>query len=366
MPHTLLNELVTMTTHLIRFRSTADQPAQLTAAVDYVARYLKAIPGVQVYRSERNDKPSLVATMSNTRSPQIMLNGHLDVVAANPDQFEPEVRENRLYGRGSQDMKGSVAVLMRLMKNLAQQDPRPDIGLQIVSDEEIGGAHGTGLLVQDDWRCNFFIAAEPTDLNICHEQKGGIWLKLQLPGTTAHASRPWDGENPVVALGKGLEALQRKFPPVEYSEWKTTAVPTLVRSAEGAPNQIPAHVNLALDVRYTDEYTPDTLVEAIQTCFPTAEILDRKHVSPLRTSPDAPAVQQLAEVTEQVYGTAPKVYREHFASDARFYSDIGIPSVCFGPVGQGLHSDNEWVDIESLVQFYHVLRAYICQEAGTC
>ena len=51
-----------------------------------------------------------------------------------------------------------------------------------------------------------------------------------------------------------------------------------------------------------------------------------------------------------------KLYREHYASDARFYSDVGIAAVCFGPIGAGLHSDEEWVEIESLETTYHILR----------
>ena len=61
----------------------------------------------------------------------------------------------------------------------------------------------------------------------------------------------------------------------------------------------------------------------------------------------------------QVLGRTALLYREHFASDARFYSDLRIPAVCFGPVGAGLHSDEEWVSIDSLVELYHVLARFV-------
>ena len=82
---------------------------------------------------------------------------------------------------------------------------------------------------------------------------------------------------------------------------------------------------------------------------------------PLASDPHDPQITRLATCAEAVIGRAPKLYREHFASDARFYSDSGVPSVCFGPVGAGLHSDEEWVEIDSLVQLYQVLRRFVTE-----
>ncbi|NJL35022.1 MAG: M20/M25/M40 family metallo-hydrolase, partial [Chloroflexaceae bacterium] len=214
-------------------------------------------------------------------------------------------------------------------------------------------------LLGEGWRCNFFIAAEPTDMGICYEQKGGVWLELRVEGKAAHASRPWDGDNPLFALSAGLEALSRRFPLLASEGWRTTATPTRMHSAEGAPNQIPPYALLTLDIRHIAEDTPDSIVAAVQECFPTGRIIARRLVSPLVNSADDPAIKALAEVNARMRGQPTVVYREHFASDARFYSDAGIPAVCFGPVGHGLHADDEWVEIASLVQCYEVLRAYM-------
>jgi succinyl-diaminopimelate desuccinylase len=359
----LRDELVTLTTDLMRFRSTDDQPEQIAAALDYVAAYLAPLEGLYTYRSEHNGKPALVVTLRHTCEPALMLNGHLDVVAAPPELFEPQVRDGRIYGRGSQDMKGSIAVLLRLLKDLATSEQRPDVGIQFVGDEEIGGRDGTGHLVQEGWRCGFFIAAEPTDMQICIQQKGGMWIKLRLEGAAAHASRPWDGHNPLLPLAAGLQALAERFPLPEPNAWQTTATPTVIRSEGGSSNQVPASVSLWVDVRHTADEQPEAVRDAVQACFPTAQTEQVRGVNPLYTSPDDPAVQQLARITEQQRGQPTPTYREHFASDARFYSEIGIPAVCFGPVGGGLHSAEEWVEIDGLVEYYKVLRAYI-EEVG--
>src|SRR5204863_8462163 len=122
----------------------------------------------------------LVVRLRDAKAPAGTLNAHPDVVPARPEQFRPEVRDGRIYGRASQDMKGSGAVLLRLMKDLAALPEPPDVGFMFVSDEEIGGENGTGYLADQGWSCGFFLAAEPTDLQICYAHTGVLWVDARL------------------------------------------------------------------------------------------------------------------------------------------------------------------------------------------
>src|SRR5437867_3713256 len=108
---TLLGELTALTCDLVAIPSIAERTDQLHAAIDYAERYARALPGAHVHRVECAGKPSLVATLRDTRAPAVLLNAHLDVVPGRPEQFQPAVRAGRVYGRGSQDMKGAGAVL---------------------------------------------------------------------------------------------------------------------------------------------------------------------------------------------------------------------------------------------------------------
>jgi succinyl-diaminopimelate desuccinylase len=356
---TLRDELIALTSDLIAIPSVAERPDQLQAVIDYAERYARAAPGVHVERAEEAGKPSLIVTLRDTRAPAFMLNAHLDVVPARDEQFRVAQRGGRIYGRGSQDMKGSGAVLLRLMKDLAALLERPDVGFMFVTDEEIGGEHGTGYLARAGWGCGFFLAAEPTDMQICYAQKGVLWVEATLPGKPAHGSRPWDGANAMAALRDGLVALERRFPTPDAATWITTAVPTIVQGGS-AHNRLPEKVVLTLDVRHIPEERPEDVVAALGECFAGGEVrLVLPPFPPLATDPSAPAVQRLAEVAARVMGQPASLYREHFASDARYYSDLRVPSVCFGPVGAGLHSDDEWVEIDSLVQLHEVLRRFV-------
>lgn len=358
MPISPRDEIVALTCDLIAIPSTADRPDQLLAAIDYAERYARAVPGAHIHRAESQGKPSLVVTLRDTREPAVMLNAHLDVVPARPEQFRPEVRDDRIYGRASQDMKGSGAVLLQLLKDLAALAEPPDVGFMFVSDEEIGGENGTGELLRQGWRCGFFLAAEPTDMQICFSQKGPMWIEIHLPGQPAHGSRPWEGRNAIAALREGLVALERRYPTPDEPAWRTTVVPTIVRAGE-AGNRLPEQAVLTLDIRHVPEERPDAIVAALRDCFPGCEVRLLRSGSPLATDPNEPRVQRLAGEVAAVTGQPAQFSREHFASDARFYSEAGIPAVCLGPVGAGLHSDEEWVDIASLAQLYEVLWRYV-------
>jgi succinyl-diaminopimelate desuccinylase len=256
-------------------------------------------------------------------------------------------------------MKGSGAVLLRLLKDLAALDAPPDVGFMFVSDEEIGGEHGTGHLARAGWGCGFFLAAEPTDMQICYAQKGVLWIEISLPGRPAHGSRPWEGQNAFATLRDGLVALEQRYSTPGGPVWLTTVVPTIV-SGGTAPNRTPEKVDLTLDVRYIPEERPADIIAALQECFSGGEVrLVQRPFPPLATDPGDAGVRRLAECVAAATGQPARLYREHFASDARYYSDLHVPSVCLGPDGAGLHSDEEWVDIASLGQLYEVLRRFV-------
>jgi succinyl-diaminopimelate desuccinylase len=354
----LREELEQLTCDLIAIPSTADRPEALVAAVDYVERYVRAVPGVHVQRVESQGKPSLVVTLRETRAPGVFLNAHLDVVPARPEQYEPVIHSGRIYGRGSQDMKGAAAVLLRLMKDLAATPNPPDVGFQFVSDEEIGGADGTGYLLAQGWDCRFFLAAEPTDLQICYAHKGIVRAEVVLAGVPAHGSRPWEGVNPIAALRDGLAALERRFPTPAAPAYVTTAVPTLISAGE-AVNRLPEAATLTIDIRHIPEATPSEVLAAVAECFPGASVRQVSGGTPLATDPQHAEVQRLAGVIQAVTEAPAGFYREHFGTDARYYGDIGLPAVCCGPTGAGLHSDEEWVEIASLEQLHEVLRRFV-------
>ncbi|MBM4414564.1 MAG: M20/M25/M40 family metallo-hydrolase [Chloroflexi bacterium] len=347
--------LVPMTMDLVRIPSTLDRPDQLVAAIDYVRNALKDVPRGEFYQYNSGDKPALVYSLRGQKHAKLVLNAHLDVVPARPDQFDPFIKGDRMYGRGTQDMKGAAAVLIRLAQDLAKMSEPPDVNFQFVTDEEIGGYHGTRYLLEEQgFTCDFFITAEPTDLNICHMHKGGAPVTVTIHGVPAHGSRPWEGRNPIHILRDGLMRLEEQFPTPSEPTFVTTCVPTIIKGGN-AGNRIMEDLVLHCDIRCTPNETPESIVSRMTKCFPEHATIELRGFGiGLNTSTDHHAVTQLQQVILEAAEYEAEFYKEHFGTDARFYSAKGIAAVCCGPIGAGLHSDEEWVDIEGLVKNYYV------------
>jgi succinyl-diaminopimelate desuccinylase len=356
----LLHDLTTLTCDLVRFPTTADRPDQLKAVIDYVEAYLADIDGLTIERTNSDNKPALMVALQATKRPALMLNGHLDVVMARPDQYEPQIRDGRIYGRGTQDMKASMAVMLRLIRDLAARPERPNVGFQFVTDEEIGGIHGTNYLLEQGWECDFMLCLEPTDLGILYEHKGGVQIDIRIPGAPGHASRPWDSSNPTWEVAAGLQRLAAMHPiPAGSHEWKTTFTPTSLHIGTASRNQVPPEAVIGFDIRRTRDLSPEQIRDDIAACFPTAEFLTFRYGPGLVTDPEQEDVVRVADIVSRRTGTTARFYREHYGTDARFYTAKGMPAICLGPIGAGLHSDEEWVDIASMGTLYDIILDFI-------
>ena len=149
--------------------------------------------------------------------------------------------------------------------------------------------------------------------------------------------------------------LEERYPVPSAPVWRTTVTPAAIHGGD-ANNRVPSECVLQLDIRHVPEESPEEITAAIQACFEGSEVLVMHTGSVLETAEDDAHVQRLAALVSRIGGMQPEFRNEHFGSDARFYSQAGIPAICFGPAGAGLHSHEEWVDIASLEQFYRVIR----------
>jgi succinyl-diaminopimelate desuccinylase len=349
-------DVLKMTIELCKYPSTLDHPDQLKAVIDYTVAQLKDLPRGTITHFNSNNKPAIVYSLRGNKHAKLILNAHLDVVPARTAQFEPFEKDGRLYCRGSQDMKGAAAILIRLAQELAQLPEPPDVNFQFVTDEEIGGMHGTNYILNEGFTCDFFITAEPTDLNICNLHKGASPIDVIVHGVPAHGSRPWLGRNPLHTLRDGLIALEKAYPTPDEEAFVTTCVPTIINGGN-AGNRIMEELVMHLDIRRVPNESSAEVLAKVSACFPehcTVKLMGDG--VGLNTDQNDPAVQQLAAIVRRVTGLPGHFYREHFGTDARFYSSKGIPAVCCGPIGAGLHSDEEWVDIASLSQTYAVFK----------
>jgi succinyl-diaminopimelate desuccinylase len=307
-----------------------------------------------------NGSPSLLFSNRNKdiRKFSIILNAHLDVVAANDNEFLPHIDDGKLYGRGAKDMKAAAAAMTLVFKELGKQLRYP-LGLQIVTDEETGGQEGTDYQVkQQGVRADFVITGEGTDFRIINESKRKLLIKLIAQGKASHGAYPWLGDNAIWKLQQVIAAIFEKYPLPKEESQNTTINVTHIGTQNTILNTTPFHCEAVLDIRYIRK--DSTIIEDIKELLPegvTYEVI--QHWTTHYTDPNNAYIQILQKEAQDILGGVLPLARAHGSSDMPFYTDVGCEGIEFGPIGGNHHGDNEWVSIKSLEDYYALLKQFL-------
>jgi succinyl-diaminopimelate desuccinylase len=356
-----LEHLLDLSRQLIAIPSVSNQRQECHRALDWVDQQLSGC-GFHRVDFEYNGFRSLIFSTRPSKRAKLILNCHLDVVAAADHQFQLTERDGKWWGRGTYDMKTAAIAFMVMAQKLSKLpvDQQGDVQFQFVTDEEIGGHRGSERLSEEGYTADLVIAGEPTDLGICYQAKGVYWVVVHLAGTPGHAARPWLSDNPLDRMQTGLNLLREIYPAPSHEVWRTTATPTGITAGD-SHNRIPDQVQLKLDIRHLPEESPDDIEATLLRCFPGAriEVIQRSYAH--QSDPNHPLIQRLAKIQEETIGFAPRMFSEHFASDTRYWSRLGVPAICWGPSGAGMHADDEHLEPQSLVQYLQVLDRVVAE-----
>ncbi|GAA0509992.1 peptidase M20 [Paractinoplanes deccanensis] len=361
-----MDDLVDLASELIAIRSTADREDELRRALSFVLDVVG--PGFAVERFESGGKPSALVRPRNTgTSPRIILNAHLDVVPGSDEQFSARRVGDRLYGRGAQDMKVAALVMALVFRELAPVLPY-ELGLQLVTDEEVGGFHGTAHQVERGVTADFVVIGEQSRLEIVTESKGLAHVRLSAKGTSAHAAYPWLGRNALLTVADGLARLVARYPVPDEAAWRTTANVARIGTPNRAINQVPAEADAWVDLRFPPEdpdFTGRTQAQVAEHLGAVTG-LDVEVVAlgaPHRADPESDFVQRLrkAAVSAGFPGT---LLRKHGAADGRHYYARGVDAVIFGPGGDGQHGADEYADLTTVAPYREALISFLRADRG--
>ncbi|MFA6006025.1 MAG: M20/M25/M40 family metallo-hydrolase [Patescibacteria group bacterium] len=352
-----MDTIVKLAKDLIAIPSTKENPQALK---DVLERALQEVSEYTIERFEKNGVPSALVYSGTTRPKRfkIILNAHLDVVPGREEQYKPFEKDGKLYGRGTDDMKAAAAVEILVFKELAKRVTYP-LGLQLVTDEEVGGFNAAKHQAEQGVLCDFMIAGEPTSFGVNNKAKGIVWAKVTATGKTAHGAYPWNGESAVWKLTQFLNNLQQTYPVPKHEVWQTTVNVARVTTENQTMNKVPDKAEAGLDVRYIPEDS-ETIIASLNKLLVLGTALDIQLKEPSQfTDEKNNFVVKLREATQQVTGTLSEVIVKHGGSDVRHYNAAGCDGVTFGPIGAGLHTDEEWVDIQSLNTYLEILKKFL-------
>lgn len=354
---TTLQNIVELTKKLISIKSVPENTKALGQALRIVLSHLQEY---RIERFERNGIKSVLIYNSERRPKKfkIILNAHLDVIPGKDLQYTPRVKGDRIYGVGSMDMKASVACLVTVFKEVANSVNYP-LGLQLVTDEEVGGFDGTKYQIEKGVRADFVIAGEPTNFDIVTKTKGVLWVKISTKGKTAHGAYPWRGENAIWKMNEFLNALKKRFPIPKQQKWITTVNLSKIETINAAFNKIPDDCAVELDVRYIPEES-DSVMKEIKKILPKGFVLNIICKEPALFNDDRnPYFKIFQEAGKRMIKKDIILRGAQGSSDARHFRQVNCAGVEFGPIGGGIGSDNEWVDIPSLEKYYRILKKFL-------
>jgi acetylornithine deacetylase len=317
---------------------------------------------------------SLVATIGDATGPSLLLNGHVDVVSAEPlerwtkEPFGAEVADGRMYGRGACDMKGGVAaMLLGVEAALAAGELPGKIVYQSVIEEECGG-NGALAAVLEGPSADATLIAEPTDGGMDLVAVGVIWARITLEADARHASNADRGANPIEAAFPVIEALHALEAELNESpdpELAGLDHPYLLNVgalhagdwASMTPGEATLDVRLGFPIRMEPAEAQGRLAAAVAEADPSAEVEFRGfRARGYAFDAASPFVRLLGDCHEEVRGGRPRPDPSRATTDLRFFEG---QAVCYGPTGENLHGVDEWVDLQSVADVAAVIALLI-------
>ncbi len=294
--------------------------------------------------------------------PTRMLCGHTDTVGVDgmAAPFAPDIRDGRLYGRGAQDMKGGVAAMMAgaaaWLKSGRHGSGR--VIVAAVADEEYASIGAEA--VAREWRADEAVIPEPTDLELGVAHKGFSCAEVVVHGRAAHGSRPADGRDAILRMGRLLNRIEAR----DQNLRKTHAHVLL-----GAPSMhtgtirggsslstYPAECVLQVERRTIAGERTSVCVEELEHMAAALRAEDPEFEYEIRlllarppylVSPDADVLHSLGAAVTRRFGSRP-VSGLSYWTDAAILGEAGTPTIIFGPRGGGLHSVEEYVELDDV------------------
>ena len=338
-----------------------------------IATRLRKTPGIAVELQEVvPGRPNVIASVGEGTGRTLMLNGHTDTVTIEgmTEPFSARVEGDRLYGRGSSDMKAALAAMIVLLEEVAQADDFPGkLVATFVVDEEYASIGTQAICDQiERWRPDAALVLEATDLQIGVAHKGFVWAEIDTLGFAAHGSRWQDGVDAITHMGRvlgGLDELSQAL--IQQPGHPLLGPPSIHASLISGGQELssyPAACHLEVERRTIPGENAEEVRTELQSILNRLEEEDHRFSATLKmglvrhafeVGEDAPIVQAVLAASQHVLNLTPEFGGSAGWMDSALLAAAGVPTAIYGPGGLGAHGFEEYADLDMLEKFANVL-----------
>ena len=390
-------DLISLTQDLIKI-PTVNPPGEFYSdCVEYLNKRFKSKGfNTQIIRAtgtpgdtDKYPRQNIVANISNGEGPCVHFNSHIDVVAVGSGwtqpPFEGKVVGDKIYGRGSCDMKGGLAASIIAVESYLELNPNftGSIELSGTADEETGGYGGVGYLAEKRIlakpRIDHVIIPEPLNKDrICLGHRGVWWAEIETLGKIAHGSMPFDGDSAIRHMHALLDRFEKELYPILKS--KKTDMPVVPDGAkestlninsihggeseefDGLPSPLVADsCRIIIDRRFLIEEKLEDVKQEVSSILEDLttdregflfKLRDLFEVIPSLTPEEAPVVQAVKRAVNEVMGSPPEMVVSPGTYDQKHIDRIGKLEDCIA-YGPGIltlaHQADEYVNISDMI-----------------
>ncbi len=304
-----------------------------------------------------------------TEGPLLVFAGHTDIVPPGPPSewssapFQPEVRDGYLYGRGTADMKGSLAAMITACEKFVANHPdhQGSIAFLITSDEEGPAINGTTKVVEKlrkrEEKIDWCIVGEPTSDNkvgdvVKNGRRGSLGCNLTVKGIQGHIAYPHLAENPIATFAPALNELCNTTWDEGNASFPATSFQVSnINAGTGVTNVIPGKLDVIFNFRFSTAVTELELRERVEAILHKHKVkFDIDWVlsgEPFLTE-DGALLEATQRAIKEVTGMTTNLSTSGGTSDGRFIATLGCQVLELGPVNATIHKVNECVKVDDL------------------
>lgn len=353
---------------LICFRSETGNNEEIKKTFDYIKNMMSLIGAKVDIFEKKGIAPVIMIRNHNSLDFDALVLGHIDVVPADDKMFKPYIKDGKMYGRGSLDMKSFAAVALNSMQYVIENKLPLNFGVILSSDEE-KGSKGTKAFLEKYAKIKAEVVLDNDvggDITkIIAKCKNPVFVKIKAKGKEAHGSRPWDGIDANELMFKVISNIRKIYPAYDLegkkprNKWVDTLHFAKIEGGKVA-NIISDCCEALCDFRLIETSSVEDLIKNLKKCM--VKGVDFEIVSsstPVVMSEKNPQILEYKKLAEKILNKKIKFEYEGGATDAREFAIRGSTVIMHSGSGDGMHASEEYVEVESVEKLSEIQIAFL-------